>query len=375
MNSIIPFEAKKSDKVPIKNFILISLLEYFCESKGIDKQNIILSELEKFGILDKKSIKKYNKSHGEKILNVLASLGNKNPMIPDFSQSRINREYNDFQFLGSGSSAEVFRATNIIDLKTYAIKRIPLLDFNTNSLRETRYLSHLEHPNVVKYYGSWIDLNKNNDLLTLNNNPLNKHDNSINNSTISLYIQTELCDQTLKSWMNKRNKLNKKVYREMFFKIVQGMEYMHRNNIIHRDTKPSNILIKDDVPRIADFGLSCYKGKMPITDQLIIKDTGSSITKEIGTELYSSPEQLSGLTDIYSLGIIFFELSCIFKKKYDRIDAIEKLRNNKINWEMYKIPKSDRIIMDKMLNSNSKLRPDCIDIISYMHKKYTYLVK
>lgn len=91
---------------------------------------------------------------------------------------------------------------------------------------------------------------------------------------------------------------------ELMSQLVEGIGYLHKKNIVHRDLKPSNIMIdKEGVVKIIDFGISK------------LKDTFYSdyTLSGFATKNYSSPEQLAGRTitkqsDIYSLGLIFYEI-------------------------------------------------------------------
>ncbi len=94
--------------------------------------------------------------------------------------------------------------------------------------------------------------------------------------------------------------------RDLLMDVARGLDYAHRQGILHRDMKPSNILIdEDNHPYITDFGLAR------------IAEAGSSTISHdmmLGTPYYISPEQARGekeldnRTDIYSLGIILYEL-------------------------------------------------------------------
>lgn len=91
---------------------------------------------------------------------------------------------------------------------------------------------------------------------------------------------------------------------ELMEQVVEGVEYLHKKNIVHRDLKPSNLMLdKDGTVKIIDFGISR------------LQDTFYSdyTLAAFATKKYSSPEQMSGKTityqsDIYSLGLIFYEI-------------------------------------------------------------------
>lgn len=97
---------------------------------------------------------------------------------------------------------------------------------------------------------------------------------------------------------------------KLFVKICEAVEYAHQNLIIHRDLKPSNILVaKDGSPRLLDFGIA------KLLDPELSADTlqPTATAMRMMTVDYASPEQIRGeqvtfATDIYSLGVILFEL-------------------------------------------------------------------
>lgn len=94
---------------------------------------------------------------------------------------------------------------------------------------------------------------------------------------------------------------------ELMEQVVDGIEYLHKKNIVHRDLKPSNIMFdRDNTIKVIDFGISKLR-------DTFYNDYTLSV---YATKQYGSPEQLSGKyityqSDIYSLGLIFYEIfSC-----------------------------------------------------------------
>jgi eukaryotic-like serine/threonine-protein kinase len=111
-----------------------------------------------------------------------------------------------------------------------------------------------------------------------------------------------------------RHRLSTQERLELFIQVCDGVQHAHQKAIIHRDLKPSNILVAevDDqpAPKIIDFGVA-----KALTQQLGAETMFTRAGAMVGTPEYMSPEQASSAgedidtrTDVYSLGIIFYEL-------------------------------------------------------------------
>lgn len=140
-----------------------------------------------------------------------------------------------------------------------------------------------------------------------------------------LYIQMEYCEKS-----TLRDTIDQGLYQDtirlwrLFREILDGLAYIHEKGMIHRDLKPVNIFLdSDDHVKIGDFGLAtdhlafAADGKQDdSTEHLIKSDPSGRLTGMVGTALYVSPE-VQGSTrsaynqkvDLFSLGIIFFEMS------------------------------------------------------------------
>jgi WD40 repeat protein/serine/threonine protein kinase len=117
---------------------------------------------------------------------------------------------------------------------------------------------------------------------------------------------TEFCD---------RNRLSLADRLDLFVLVCQAVHHAHQKGIIHRDIKPTNVLITlhdgVPVPKVIDFGIAKATGQESLTDKTLY----TGFAQLMGTPLYMSPEQadLSGIdvdtrSDIYSLGVLLYEL-------------------------------------------------------------------
>lgn len=108
-----------------------------------------------------------------------------------------------------------------------------------------------------------------------------------------------------------RNQLTIRRRLELFVKVCSAVEYAHRSEVVHRDLKPSNILIRpDETPRLLDFGIA--KVFNPELQGEVTMDP-THTAHRLMTPEYASPEQVknepvSAASDIYSLGVVLYEL-------------------------------------------------------------------
>ena len=133
-----------------------------------------------------------------------------------------------------------------------------------------------------------------------------------------LYIQMEFCEKkTLRSLINGNLQDDNIESWRLFRQILEALAYVHAADIVHRDLKPENIFIDavGDI-RIGDFGLA-RPGELRVVQRSKSQRNGiyGSFTKSIGTALYVAPEVRSSSkgsyddkADMYSLGIMFFEM-------------------------------------------------------------------
>lgn len=119
------------------------------------------------------------------------------------------------------------------------------------------------------------------------------------------YLVMEYVDggTTLESYCRTKRLLPLAAVAKVIFKCAKALDYAHRRGVIHRDIKPSNVMLTDEgLVKIGDFGVA----ELPMNES-------THVMGIMGSPLYMSPEQLqdeelSGRTDLYSLGVVMYEL-------------------------------------------------------------------
>lgn len=181
----------------------------------------------------------------------------------------------------------------------------------------------------------------------------------------TLYIQMEYCERhTLRDLIRKGLDETSDEGWRLFRQMLEGLVHIHKHGIIHRDLKPDNIFIDSSGnPRIGDFGLATT-GQFQLTDRTT---TGSmadgDMTRSVGTAFYVAPE-LSSQTrgdytqkvDMYSLGIIFFEMCFPLKTAMERDKTIRAIRQKDHSLpEAFKSP--DKSVQGSIILSLISHRP------------------
>lgn len=357
MDEIIKITNKKST---LKDLLIVVLLEYFCESHHFHMSSVILEQLtnnniikspQNFSFLEKKSTLESLKTVIKSLL-VAEEVG----IDIELANKRM-KEFEVIDKLEGSFKSTIYKARSKIDEQIYAIKKIPIYQFNEKDLNEVKHLAKLDHPNVLRYYSSWIERDMDDD-------PQFSDDITF---PFCLYIQTELCDDNLENIIYKKQIINSN---NIIKQIANGLKYLHDQKIIHRDLKPANIFIKNGLIKIGDFGISRKIHFKESDSKDIILYESHKITKGIGTELYSSPEQLKKEnygyeSDIYSLGMIYYEMLL----SVDRFDAayyLKNARNGKLIKDVIKkFPKESHKIK-QMIKKNPLKRLSLISLLDFV---------
>ncbi len=197
--------------------------------------------------------------------------------------------------LGSGGMGSVFEAEQLEPVRRRVALKVVKWGMDTREViarfeSERQALALMDHPSIARVYGAGS---------TERGRPYFAME------LVAGIPITEYCD---KHRYRTRERL------ELLSKVCDGVQHAHQKSIIHRDLKPSNILVtvqdNKPVPKIIDFGVAKATAQH-LTERTVFTEHGQLI----GTPEYMSPEQaeMTGLdvdtrTDIYSLGVILYEL-------------------------------------------------------------------
>ena len=209
----------------------------------------------------------------------------------------ISNRYAIMKKIGTGGMADVYLALDTVLDREVAIKilrgnlahdPVALLRFQ----REAQAVSGLDHENIVDVYDVGEDDGEH-------------------------YIVMEVVHgPTLKDLIHRREALDKYEAVSIMEQLAQGLLKAHENNVIHRDIKPQNILVKDDgTVKIADFGIALAGDALQLTQSDSVLGSVHYLAPEC-----SRGESASVQSDIYALGIVFYAISY---KSYNELSRKE----------------------------------------------------
>jgi len=197
----------------------------------------------------------------------------------------LGNRYEIIEKIGSGGMATVYKARCLV-LKRYVAVKVLREEYTTDNEFIKRFNTEAEsaaslvHPNIVSVY----DVGKEGNLY---------------------YIVMELVKgKTLKEIILEDGRMGWKWSVRIAKQIASALETAHRNNIVHRDIKPHNIIITEDgVAKVTDFGIA----------KAVSNSTITAFGTTLGSVHYFSPEHARGgytdaKSDLYSLGVVIYEM-------------------------------------------------------------------
>eukprot|EP01062_Namystynia_karyoxenos_P060080 TRINITY_DN5157_c0_g2_i1.p1 TRINITY_DN5157_c0_g2~~TRINITY_DN5157_c0_g2_i1.p1 ORF type:complete len:352 (+),score=147.06 TRINITY_DN5157_c0_g2_i1:148-1056(+) len=190
--------------------------------------------------------------------------------------------YQKLDKIGEGTYGTVYKAKDKQTGEHVALKCIRLDNeeegVTCTAIREVSLLKELKHKNIVKLYT--VDL-----------------------SEKKLTLVFEFCDMDLKKYLDThKGSVTVQLVRSFMHQLLESIEYCHDRNVLHRDLKPQNLLIREDTGelKLADFGLGKSCG-IPV----------NKLTSEVVTLWYRAPDVLLGSNN-YGTGVDLWAVGCIF---------------------------------------------------------------
>lgn len=188
--------------------------------------------------------------------------------------------------LGKGTYGTVYKAIDLVNNRTVALKRIKLESEDegvpSTAIREISLLKRLNHVNVVRLY-------------------------DVIHTEMKLTLVFEYCELDLKKYLDSVGGIvPRRTVKSFLLQLLRGIQYCHDHRVLHRDLKPANLLItsKGEL-KLADFGLA-RAFRIPVRNK----------SHEVVTLWYREPAVLMGSTkygtaiDVWSTGCIFAEMAC-----------------------------------------------------------------
>jgi serine/threonine-protein kinase len=203
----------------------------------------------------------------------------------DLEGKMLGNRYELIEKIGGGGMAVVYKAKCHL-LKRYVAVKILRDEFTTDSeflnrfKVESQAAASLSHPNIVSIYDEG------------------------NEDGIYYIVMEYVKGQTLKEYILRQGVIDPAIAASIAAQICSAIEHAHKNNIVHRDIKPHNIILTHElIAKVTDFGIAKAASSSTLTM------TGNAI----GSVHYFSPEQARGgyideKSDIYSLGIVLYEM-------------------------------------------------------------------
>ena len=275
--------------------------------------------------------------------------------LPNFNENQFNignnpEDFEILQVLGHGSFSQVLKVKSKINYGIYALKKVDMAyiiqdqDLSQKYFEnEVLFLKKLNHPNIIKCYNIF-QVNQYLYFLMefMNNGDLQ----SYNEGIISMKVKIP----EAKLW-------------EIFYKCLSGLDYIHKQGVVHRDIKLQNLFLDDNFNvKIGDFNISAVineNAALNFAENQQQAENLMNTNTTLGSGHYQAPEigrrRYDQKVDIYSMGVSFYELcyGCSPKSKKKK-DSDEGFYSNEI-----------REFINAMINEDESKRPSCNEAMVY----------
>ena len=345
---------KLEKKINLNLNLNININNYLARSRSINNYHTIENKLRN---------KSVNKSYlNFKNLNSINNKIKKEDIEPN--ENFIPEDFKTIRQIGEGSFGKIYCAEWKKNKKYYAMKKMILrnkIEIKKNQEQTDLVYDLIKQTNtkgVIKIYGAQCI--------------------KYNNSQYHFYVLMELAEIDWEKEIKKR-KENKQYYTEgelfeILKQLIKTFALLQKKNITHRDIKPQNVLVVNNIYKVCDFG------EAKVTDG---KDIIHQTIK--GTELYMSPILFRALnkrqthivhntykSDVFSLGMcLFLAATLTFQSLYDirELKDMELIKNILVKYLIAKYSYDFVHILIKMLEIKEELRPDFIELEQILSKK------
>ncbi len=265
----------------------------------------------------------------------------------DFKDRYIYNSQVDF--LGKGGFARVYKAKDVLLNRIVALKFFDVEQNQKNNLiNEISKAIELEHENLCSYYDATIL------------------------STQNIHGETQVTEVGVLEYLDGGNlkdylSLHPEYLDQFIVDILKGLSFLHKRGIIHRDLKALNILIKNTpegpIAKITDFGLSKVLDEQTNSSSVLMGTIEYMAPEQFNPNLYGINGKISTNVDLWSLGVMLYEL--ISGKKMftgrgggSNIASVmnDILNNNLINNKLFEIQQPYRILIERCLVRNANER-------------------
>ncbi|GIL49282.1 hypothetical protein Vafri_5411 [Volvox africanus] len=266
---------------------------------------------------------------------------------------KVTDRFYFYEELGRGAYGQVYRGMDSMSGDIVAIKQISLAGVPSDSLQtvmgEIDLLKTLNHKNIVKYIGSF-------------------------KSRTHLYIILEYMENGSLASVIKPNKFgtfSESLAAVYIAQVLQGLQYLHEQGVVHRDIKGANILTtKDGLVKLADFGVAAKLGELDERKD----DLAASV---VGTPYWMAPEviemtQVTSSSDIWSVGCLIIELLTGYPPYFDLVPMSAMFRI--VQDPQPPLPENISPLLRDFLSrcflKDAKLRPDAGTLLQHEWLQY-----
>ena len=299
----------------------------------------------------------------ENVIN-LKGIGTK----PEDFEPIISKNGGSYTILGKGNYGYCELMKSKLNNKLYAIKRLPVKpEMSKDFIRETTIMTKVNHKNVMRMYGYFQGIES---IEKLKNIYMGTQSDYLKRTTdvkmyflVLDYMDNGSLDDYYEKIKNKNEDFPQDFIIKIFKQILAGLRHLHGQNIVHRDIKPDNLLLDNDLNlKITDFGVSALMKEENYDEQKKVApnmDPLVSNLTHVGPNMFAAPE-LRDKTAKFDLKVDIFGCGLTMLCYVSSKNPIEKMHGRFINqsyildiYNPYLIKLIKRMILD-----DPKMRPD-----------------